>query len=308
MALVHDSYPSRQEEKPRIIERKDPVIYTAPEDADGSGLSPEQLRQFERDGFIALPQFFTAKEVAAFRHEMTRMANDPETINRDEAVTEPDSGAVRSIFRVHQLSSLFNRLSRHPRLLSIAGQILGGGVYIHQSRINMKPGFRGQGFYWHSDFETWHVEDGLPRMRTVSCSVTLTENNEFNGPLMLIPGSQNHYIACVGETPDENYKSSLRKQVAGTPDEESLTQLAEQGGIQAPKGPAGTVLLFDCNTMHGSSSNISPFPRSNVFFVYNSIENTPVEPWSGLKPRPAFAAEREDCSPLEPTENPDFTS
>ncbi len=308
MAIVQDLYPSRQQDKPEIIERKDPVINTRPEDADGSGLTAEQLRQYERDGFIALPQFFTPEEVAVFRKELTRMTNDPETIRRQEAVKEPNSDIVRSIFCVHKLSSLFDRLSRHPRLLAIAGQILGGGVYIHQSRVNMKPGFKGQGFYWHSDFETWHVEDGLPRMRTVSCSITLTENNEFNGPLMLIPGSQNHYIACVGETPEDNYKSSLRAQKVGTPDDESLTQLAESGGIKAPKGPAGTVLLFDCNTMHGSNSNISPFPRSNVFFVYNSIENAPVEPWSGQKPRPPFIAEREDISPLEPTQNPDFVS
>ncbi|MGP3951389.1 hypothetical protein [Streptomyces sp. 7N604] len=24
------------------------------------------------------------------------------------------------------------------------------------------PPFGASGFYWHSDFETWHAEDGLP--------------------------------------------------------------------------------------------------------------------------------------------------
>jgi hypothetical protein len=43
-----------------------------------------------------------------------------------------------------------------------ARQLLGSDVYVHQSRVNFKPGFNGQDFYWHSDFETWHAEDGMP--------------------------------------------------------------------------------------------------------------------------------------------------
>jgi ectoine hydroxylase len=109
-------------------------------------------------------------------------------------------------------------LTRDPRILAKAREILGGDVYIHQSRINYKPGFRGKEFYWHSDFETWHVEDGMPRMRAVSCSIALTPNYEFNGPLMLVPGSHRYFLSCVGETPEEHYKESLKKQEIGVPD------------------------------------------------------------------------------------------
>ena len=61
----------------------------------------------------------------------------------------------------------------------------------------------------------------------------------------------------------------------------------------------------DCNAMHGSNSNISPYPRSNVFFVYNSTENVLGNPKYGLKPRPEHVATREDCSPIKPVE-PDY--
>jgi ectoine hydroxylase len=195
---------------------------------------------------------------------------------------------------------MFGRLASDARLVNIARQILGDEVYIHQSRLNLKPGFLGKEFYWHSDFETWHVEDGMPRMRAVSCTILLTENNEFNGPLMLIPGSHKHYISCVGETPSDHYKQSLQKQEYGVPDPTSLEFLVERGGIQAPKGPAGSVVLFDCNTMHGSNSNISPYPRSNLFVVYNSLENALGKPRFGLNPRPEYIATREDVRPLMP--------
>ena len=119
-----------------------------------------------------------------------------------------------------------------------ARQILGSEVYIHQSRVNFKPGFDGKEFYWHSDFETWHAEDGMPRIRAVSISISLTDNYSFNGPLMIMPGSHRTYVSCVGETPDENYKSSLVQQIAGTPDQAALSALAERHGIDVLAGAA----------------------------------------------------------------------
>jgi ectoine hydroxylase len=175
--------------------------------------------------------------------------------------------------------------------------LLGGDVYIHQSRINYKSGFSGKEFYWHSDFETWHVEDGVPAMRMLSFSITLTPNTACNGPLMIIPGSHRQFLSCVGATPENNHVRSLRRQEIGVPDEENLSRLVEENGIVAPTGGIGSVTVFECNALHGSNSNITPLARSNVFIVYNSVENTPVEPFCGLPPRPAYIAEREDFTP-----------
>src|SRR3546814_3412493 len=52
----------------------------------------------------------------------------------------------------------------------------------------------------------------MPRMRALSMSVLLAENTPHNGPLMLIPGSHQTYLTCVGETPDDHYLSSLKRQ------------------------------------------------------------------------------------------------
>jgi ectoine hydroxylase len=65
---------------------------------------------------------------------------------------------------------------------------------------------KGKEFYWHSDFETWHAEDGMPKMRAVSCSIAFDDNHEFNGPLMVIPQSHQKFISCIGETPEEHHK------------------------------------------------------------------------------------------------------
>jgi ectoine hydroxylase len=186
-------------------------------------------------------------------------------------------------------------------VLDAARQILGSEVYIHQSRVNLKPGFSGKEFYWHSDFETWHQEDGMPRMRALSVSIALTDNYPFNGPLMVIPGSHKTFVACVGETPEDHYKQSLKRQEYGVPDHDSLRRLTEQGGIAAPTGAAGSAVIFDCNTMHGSNGNITPLPRANAFLVYNAVSNALGDPYGAPRPRPGFIATRGRVAPLQPT-------
>jgi ectoine hydroxylase len=184
------------------------------------------------------------------------------------------------------------RLAADERLAGVARFLLGDDVYVHQSRLNYKPGFQGKEFYWHSDFETWHVEDGMPRMRALSMSILLARNTPNNGPLMLIPGSHRKFVTCVGETPENHYLSSLKKQEYGVPDEVSLTELAHAHGIVAPVGEPGSVIVFDCNVMHGSNGNITPFPRANAFIVYNAVSNRLEDPFGAPEPRPTFIADR----------------
>ncbi len=292
-----DLYPSRHHSEPAMLEGRDPVIHGGSGDPPPS-ITPQQVEDYARDGFVVLHDIFGESEVGELQEELEPLRTAPHIRVLPEAFTEPDSNELRSLFRVHQLSEKFGGLAGDPRLADIARYILNDEVYIHQSRANLKPACRGKGFYWHSDFETWHVEDGLPRMRALSMSIALTENTIYNGSLMLMPGSHRTYVACVGETPEENYKQSLKKQSIGVPDDGSLKKLHNEFGISVPTGPPGTVTIFDCNTMHGSASNISPLPRSNVFFVYNAISNRAGEPFCDQDPRPEFIGTRRRIVPI----------
>jgi ectoine hydroxylase len=286
-----DLYPSRVSEKPSLLDRKDPVVHG--KHSKDSLLTPEQLDFYEKNGYIFLESFFSEDEVAELRKEADRLRENGRKSSADEIIREPNGNEVRSIFAIHREKGAFEDISAHPRLRNVVENILGSDVYVHQSRINFKPGFTGKEFYWHSDFETWHVEDGMPRMRALSCSIALEENFHYNGPLMVVPGSHKKFISCVGQTPDDHYKESLRKQEYGVPDHDSLTKMVDEAGIEAPTGKAGSVVIFDCNTMHGSNSNITPKSRNNVFMVFNSVENKLEEPFSGKKPRPGYIGTRD---------------
>lgn len=292
---AQDLYPTRTSAaSAEPIAREHPTVWG---DAADGPFSAAELDAHEARGFTIIEDFVTDDEVERFSGELRRLSADESLRSDPRLITEKSTGAVRSVFEVTELSEAIDALTRDPRLLDRARQLLGSDVYLHQTRVNYMPGFAGSGFYWHSDFETWHAEDGMPIPRAVSCSIALTDNYPFNGGLMVMPGSHRTFMPGIGETPDDNHASSLKEQTIGVPSEEAVTRMADEHGIDQFTGPAGSALWFDANIMHGSGNNITPFPRSNVFLVFNSVENALDEPFEGRAPRPEHIARR-DPSPL----------
>lgn len=287
MPRVHDPYPTRLGHAIPPIPRAEPTVWGGPHDGP---LSQAELDGYEQAGYLIRPGTLSEDWLPPLRHELERMGAE---LDRDDprVIYEP-GGSIRSVFEPHLISDLVAEVVGLETVIPVARQLLGSDVYIHQARINLMPGFTGTGFYWHSDFETWHAEDGMPAMRAVSCSIALTDNYPYNGPLMVLPGSHRVFYPCVGATPDNHHTSSLVRQETGVPDHDTLTKAAGEYGIEQLTGPAGTAIWFDSNLLHGSGSNITPLPRSNVFLVFNSIENALTEPFAAPRPRPEYLATR----------------
>ncbi|MET3861196.1 ectoine hydroxylase [Dietzia sp. 2505] len=286
MTLAVDGYVTRVTTAPIIIDRPDPVVWSRSDD-------PE-IQQFAERGYVQREGALDAGRVDACLEELHRIGADPAMAADPRVIREAASDAVRSIFDVHTLSEVVWEAVEHSGAIDLAREILGSDVYVHQSRLNYKPGFAGGAFYWHSDFETWHAEDGMPRPRACSASLALTRNEVYNGPLMIMPGTQKYFVQCAGQTPEDYYKESLVATAprVGVPSEEHISELYRSHGLDVLTGGAGSMTVFDCNTLHASGGNISPVPRANVFIVFNSVENGLADPFAGTPPRPDFLAWR----------------
>ena len=283
---MQDLYPSRLD-KEDILPRQDKTVYSTKRVGEYS-LDNISLKEYEDKGFIIIPNLFSSDEVQEMLSEMSYMANNSDLAQNEEFIFEPDSDKLRTIFNQHLFSVLFDKVSKDARILDKVKQILGSDVYLHHSRINIKHAYKGKSFPWHSDFETWHCEDGLPQCRCLTAWIMLTDNNEFNGPLYVISGSHKEYISCKGVTPENNYKKSLKKQEYGVPSVHSIKKLMQNNELVGAYGKAGTLVIHDGNVMHGSCDNISPYSRTNAFFVFNSVENKPVQPFGAKTSRADF--------------------
>lgn len=280
-----DLYPSRIGGTEQIIQRKDPIVYGDKRPDVAHTLNTSQLFSYNENGYIVLPDYMP-EMVPPLQDEIIRLKRT--MANNDELITEPDSRDIRSIFMPNVYSKLIDRFSRHPKILNIARQLLGSDVYITQARVNVQPAFNGRSFAWHSDFETWHVEDGMPRMRAVTAWIMLTENNEFNGPLYVIPESHKFYISCDCITNKKNYTQSLKRQQAGVPRSETMHQILQNLEIQSIHGSPGTMVFHECNILHASPDNISGMPRTVLMMVFNSCENALQKPFGFRSPRPKY--------------------
>jgi ectoine hydroxylase len=249
-------------------------------------LTKAQLDQFHTEGWILLPDLFTPEEVDLLRHEAEAIYSE----NRPEVWREK-SGAPRTAFAAHTYNEAFRLLGAHPRMIRPVEQVFGEKVYLHQYKINAKSAFTGEVWQWHQDYGTWKRDDGMPLPRAMNISVFLDEVMPINGPLMLVPRSQ-----TAGDL-----KASHDVQTTSYPlwtlDEETVTRLVREGGIVAPTGKPGSMLMFHGNLVHGSAGNITPYPRKIVYLTLNAVSNYIRKPT-----RPEFIAHR-DFTPIEPVDD-----
>src|SRR5262245_50115857 len=246
-------------------------------------LTQQQVEQFDRDGYLFFPSLFSAAEIKVLGDEVPRLYAQ----RRPENVREKNGDAVRTNFAAHMYSYPFAKLARHPRMVEPIVHLFGEAVYMHQFKINGKMAFDGDVWQWHQDFGTWLNDDQMPEPRAMNVAIFLDEVNEFNGPLMFIPGS--HKLGVV----DAQHDLSTTSYPLWTIDHETIAKLVARGGIVAPKGAAGSMILFHSCLVHASASNLSPWNRVAVYLSLCAVSNH-IRRFK----RPEYIAHR-DFSPLE---------
>jgi ectoine hydroxylase len=251
-------------------------------------LTPDQLAQFDRDGYLFFPGHFTADETKALTDAVPELYSRREDYN----VREKGKDAVRTNFAAHMYSEPFAKLARHPRMIEPVESLLGEKLYMHQFKINGKMAFEGDVWQWHQDYGTWLNDDHMPTERAMNIAIFLDDVTEHNGPLMFIPGSHKKGVV------EAKHDLTTTSYPLWTVDNNLIRQLVQraggkEGGIVSPKGPAGSMILFHSCLVHASGSNLSPFDRVSVYLSLCAVSNH-----IRRHKRPEYIAHR-DFRPIE---------
>jgi ectoine hydroxylase len=251
-------------------------------------LTPDQLAQFDRDGYLFFPGLFTPEETQKLNDAVPALYERREAFN----VREKGSDAVRTNFAAHMYSKEFATLARHPRMIEPVESLFGEQLYMHQFKINGKMAFEGDVWQWHQDYGTWLNDDMMPTERAMNIAIFLDDVNEYNGPLMFIPGSHKKGVV------EAKHDLTTTSYPLWTVDNNLIRQLVEraggkQGGIVSPKGPAGSMILFHSCLVHASTSNLSPWNRVSVYLSLCTVSNH-----IRRHKRPEYIAHR-DFTPIE---------
>lgn len=230
-------------------------------------LSSELLQQYERDGYLFFESLFTARET-----ELLREHAFAESMARSQgAKPEEGSKVIRMLRGIHMEDQLFDRLTRHPRLLEPSRQISGEDVYLYQTRVVVKAGLERRAYTpypWHQDFSTWVLMDRMVAPKPIVIGVFLDPIDACNAPVMVVPRSHKRGLIARSTTdPDPLGTGQI------VMDGAMMRDLVAEGGVRALTGPPGSTFFMHANLVHASNENITPLRRAILYVVYNTVSN-----------------------------------
>lgn len=227
--------------------------------------------------------------------------NDISATVRPEVVYEEGTKVVRAVHGCHRYDRTCAELVRHPMLLDLAEELIGGPVYLYQFKVNVKSPREGREWPWHQDYAFWAHEDGMPGSDAVNIAVNLDDVHEVNGPLTVLSGS--HTLGLVEEVGEaggragQDWREHVSAKLSHTVSESRVETLVHDFPPEKLLGPAGAITAFHPSIVHSSSANLSADRRAMLLLTYNSVDNVPTR-----LSRPEFLVDR-DTTPVRRMEN-----
>jgi len=194
---------------------------------------------FRENAYVVLPDALSAEEVRRYQALFDRDRRDfgylwrsfafHQTIHCDALVSTPE----------------FDELIRHPRILSVVEELMGGAVCFSEICLRHMAPFDGKPFQgWHRDRPHW-LEHPL-RMDYIQ--------------LML-------YLTDVDAT---THCFSLSPEAVSDPLRDTEAQLAARGSVDL-YGPAGTCILFNVSALHTATVRVTHAERKSVQIYYGHL-------------------------------------
>ena len=209
-------------------------------------LSPDQVRSFRENGYLAPVPVLSPSEVAVARVHLDSL------MRRTGELGDP---AAR--YKPHLYAKWVSDLIHHPRVLDAVEDLIGPNLLVWRSIFFFKKG-RSTGFVdWHQDSVYWRLDSE----DVVTAWIALTESKVENGCLRVVPGS--HLRPEVPHAIRFTQNNLLvRGQSAAAEVPEDETRCVELR--------PGEMSLHHVRMLHGSGANASGVDRVGLAIRYLS--------------------------------------
>ncbi|HTK92776.1 MAG TPA: phytanoyl-CoA dioxygenase family protein [Verrucomicrobiae bacterium] len=255
-------------------------------------IDAKDVAHYREHGYLVVPDVLDAATVDSLRREMEAILEGARAVTAHTDVYDlepghrPDAPRVRRVKTPHKFFDGFKRLYRDPELVSILQALLGPGVRLHGSKLNLKAPHYGSPVEWHQDWAFYpHTNDDV-----LAVGVMLNDATSDNGPLMVVPGSHrgpifDHHVDgyFCGAVDPAAVEDEIAKAVPLT-------------------GRAGSMSFHHVRLLHGSAQNVSRLPRALLLYEYAATDAWPL---MGVKDLAEFDARLVAGPPtLEPRVTP----
>ncbi len=208
----------------------------------------EQVQQFQTQGYLAVPQFWTEEEVAAIRAELERLKRDGLLRNvatEGDGKTHSNVKANLQLCPMNDKSTFFRAMPFAPKVAEAVGQLIGEPVMLHLDQVFLKPARHGAGTNWHQDNAYFKIPDPL---KGTAMWTAVHDAHVGNGTLSVIPGAFREALEH-GRDPDSDHH------IRCWPNEEGALPI---------ELPAGGVVFFAYGVPHKTGGNPTDKERAGV--------------------------------------------
>ena len=147
-------------------------------------------------------------------------------------------------------------------IVDVAEDLLGPDVVFHHSKLNFKWSGGGEEVKWHQDIPFYpHTNYSV-----LAIGLYMSDVDDEMGPMGGIPGSHRGQIYSHYNERDEWVGSMRDGDAAGL-------DVDRTGWM---KGPAGTITVHHCRTVHASMPNNSPRMRPLLINAYSAADALPI--------------------------------
>lgn len=245
-------------------------------------LTPSQIDEFHRNGFLNGGRILTDEELEALRTDLDGIlergpdsfsSEEPQPVsfrNMSRRGDESTELAVWQIVNIWEASSAFERLIYHPSIVKGISQLTDApDLMVWHDQIQYKPPNYGGATRWHQDAPLWPII--LP-MTPVSAWIALDDADEENGCMWMVPGSykwgdQMDFLRTQQHL--EQREEFMNIEGFSPPDDSEVKSVAPQ-----PRPvKSGEVSFHHSLTWHGSPFNRSDRPRRAIAIHYMTGES-----------------------------------
>ena len=226
-------------------------------------LTDAQVEGYHRDGFVWVSQFLDSAWLDRLRNvteefvERSRSVSGRNPSFDLEPDHSPDNPRLRRLNSpVDHHPTYWEFASRAP-IVDAVCDLIGPDIKFHHSKLNFKASHGGEAVKWHQDIGFWPHTNYSP----LTVGVFLAEVSPGMGEVGFVPGS--HDRELFDHYDGDRWTGSIR-------DAELPTVGVERAVY--PTGPAGTITIHNCRTVHGSAPNASGAPRPLLLNTYTAAD------------------------------------
>ena len=232
-------------------------------------LDRTQREAYFETGYLLLPEFLDRSWLDRLREVAAEFVEQSRACSKSDAKFDLEPGHSADAPKLRRLSfpvdhhEIFRELAVDSPIVDIAQDLLGPNVRYHHSKLNYKWRHGREAIKWHQDIQAWPHTDFSP----LTIGIYLEDVDEEMGPMGVVPGSHRGPLFSLqddqGRWVGAIHENDLRR--AGAANADYL------------KGPAGSVTVHNCCSVHGSAPNRSPRSRPLLLQTYAAGDSFPLQ-------------------------------